>query len=85
MSNSRDPIPGIIYRRPWTPGELSENGRRFTVKRACSGCDELIGDITPTEIDAAVSGEPLPDVTGECPFCTAGPTAEEWAAMGATS
>lgn len=42
----------------------------ITMKRACNGCDALIGDATEAEIDAAVASLPLPDVTGECPACT---------------
>jgi hypothetical protein len=57
--------------RPWTADEDHPDGRRtIHLKRACNGCGALIGDVTDDEMDAAVDGRPLPDVTGECPVCT---------------
>jgi len=43
---------------------------RYTTQRVCNGCDEPIGDVTEDEVLAAVYGQPLPDVRGECPRCT---------------
>lgn len=42
---------------------------RFTVQRACNGCARDIGDVTEGEMGAVMSGAPLPDVRGECPWC----------------
>lgn len=47
----------------------------MTTKRACNGCGQLLGDITDSEMNAAIAGRPLPDVRKECPNC--GPTAPE--------
>jgi hypothetical protein len=66
-----EPIEGVVYRRPWTPPRrLEEGGTRYTVKRMCNRCSRLIGDVTDEEIFGAIYGEPLTDVTDECPFCT---------------
>lgn len=57
-----------------TPPEvLPDGGTRMTMKRACNGCHQTIGDATDAELDAAIDGRPLPDVTGECPTCSAAP------------
>src|SRR5690606_4828127 len=58
---------GASPRRPWTPdrSEVGEDGRRYTVvtmKRACNGCGQQLGDVTVEELDAGGAGEPLPDV-----------------------
>lgn len=68
---------GASPRRPWTPdrSEVGEDGRRYTVvtmKRACNGCGQPIGDVTSEELDAGGAGGPLPDVRGECPTCSGG-------------
>jgi hypothetical protein len=56
--------------RPWTPDEILETGgRRINVKRACNGCGQLLGDVTDEEMNDAVRGRPLLDVTGECGTC----------------
>jgi len=61
--------------RPWTPDEkLPEGGTRVTVKRACNGCGELLGDVTDAEMDRAVAGLPSEDVRAECPRCRPGAT-----------
>jgi hypothetical protein len=52
--------------RPWTPDRVTETGTWVTVKRACSGCGRLLGDITDAEMNAAVEDDPLPDTTAEC-------------------
>lgn len=58
-------------RRPWTPERRNENGgRTFTVKRACNGCGALLGDVTDAELLHAAGGWPVPDVRGECPYCS---------------
>lgn len=53
-----------------TPPQRTEGGTRITVKRACNGCGELIGDVTDAEMDRALAGLLALDVTGECPTCT---------------
>jgi ribosomal protein S27AE len=59
-----------------TPDRVNDDGSHtITTKRACNGCGELLGDITNTEMAAAIAGSPLPDVRRECPQC--GPTAPE--------
>ncbi|MFJ5217198.1 DUF4326 domain-containing protein [Streptomyces sp. NPDC088354] len=58
--------------RPTTPDEPHpEGGTRFTVKRCCNGCGEVLGDVTAWEMHLAVHWSvPLPDVRDECPTCT---------------
>ncbi|MFJ3089109.1 hypothetical protein [Streptomyces sp. NPDC086838] len=57
-----------------TPDRLNDDGSRtIKMKRACNGCGELLGDITDSEMAAAIDGRPLPDVRRECATC--GPTA----------
>lgn len=66
--------------RPNTPDRVNPDGSRtVTMKRACNGCGNSIGDVTDAEIEAGVNGEPLPDVRGECPDCSGAvqPSAEE--------
>lgn len=41
----------------------------FTVKRACNGCSQYLGDVTDAEINRAVAGLPLLDVRAECAHC----------------
>ena len=41
----------------------------FTVKRACNGCGQYLGDVTDAEINRAVAGLPLLDVRAECTHC----------------
>jgi len=56
--------------RPWTPDTiLAAGGRRINVKRACNGCGTLLGDVTDEEMNDAVRGFPLLDVTPECGLC----------------
>lgn len=56
--------------RTWTPTiRTSPTSRRGTTKRCCNGCGERIGDVTTEEIEAAMAGLPLPDVTSECLNC----------------
>lgn len=53
-----------------TPDRTNADGSTtVTTKRACNGCGTLIGDVTDTEIEAAVYGDDLPDVRNECPVC----------------
>ena len=60
--------------RTHTPDRVNDDGSTtITMKRACNGCGQLLGDITDHEMTAAVYGEPLPDVRSECPACA--PTA----------
>ena len=64
-------------RRPWTPDEdLPGGGKRITAKRVCNGCGDLVGDVTDDEIDRAISGLPLDDVTDECLHCLRAQVAE---------
>lgn len=56
--------------RTWTPDTLLDNNsRQISVKRACNGCGDLIGDVTDEEMVGAVRGYPLFDVRPECPRC----------------
>lgn len=64
-------LAGVAAGRTWTPDVRTATGVQFTVKRACNGCSRLLGDITHDEVAAAIHGMPAPDVTGECPFCSA--------------
>lgn len=45
---------------------LPDGSTRITVKRCCNGCGRSLGDVTDAEMDACISGAPLPDVTTEC-------------------
>lgn len=53
--------------RPWTATRKNwiTGTTRITVKRACNGCGEQIGDVTEAELAAAISGDRLPDVRAE--------------------
>lgn len=62
-------LTGVAAGRSWTPPRPTSVGTRRTVKRACNGCDRLLGDVYEREIEAAMGGEPLPDVRSECPNC----------------
>lgn len=58
---------GSLSTRPCTPDHVDLTGiTRVTVKRSCNGCGSTLGDATTTELDAAIDGAPLPDVTLEC-------------------
>lgn len=53
--------------RTWTPDEVRPGGgRTIHMKRCCNGCGRELGDPTEHELDRAVVGLPLPDVTAEC-------------------
>jgi hypothetical protein len=66
--------------RPNTPDRVNPDGSRtITSKRACSGCGQLLGDVTEQEMVRAMGGLPLPDVRRECPACA--PTAPEPACL----
>jgi len=57
--------------RPRTPDRRNPDGTTtITMKRACNGCGNYLGDATSYELDRAVAGLPLPDVIHECPTCT---------------
>ena len=59
-------------RRMFTPDvPLPDGAIQVTAKRYCNGCAEPVGDVTDEEMAAAVSGQPLPDVRGECLRCSA--------------
>jgi hypothetical protein len=55
--------------RPWTLDEKTTTGTRGTVKRACNGCGELLGDVTEAEMERAIAGMIAEDVRDECPRC----------------
>lgn len=57
---------GSLSTRRRTPVVKTETGSRIKVQRICNGCGEPVGDARDDEIDAAISGEPLPDVRREC-------------------
>lgn len=62
--------------RPWTENRANADGSTsISMKRACNGCGQRLGDVTDTEMACAVNGLPLPDVRRECPACA--PTAPE--------
>ena len=53
--------------RKWTPDYVAPDGMtHMTLKRCCNGCGRPLGDVTDAELGAAISGFPMPDVTGEC-------------------
>lgn len=64
--------------RIWTDDARLPNGvTRITVKRCCNGCGRRLGDVHDHELDHAMAGLPLPDVTAECgcsPLRAEGPT-----------
>ncbi|AEI11842.1 hypothetical protein Celgi_1323 [Cellulomonas gilvus ATCC 13127] len=57
---------GSVTRPSTPPQRTAEGGRRLTVQRVCNGCGRALGDATTAELEAAVSGAPLPDVRVEC-------------------
>ena len=62
--------------RPWTENRTNADGSTsISMKRACNGCGQRLGDVTDTEMALAVNGLSLPDVRKECPACA--PTAPE--------
>lgn len=72
MRNTRTNTPDV---------ELPGGGKQITVKRACNGCGELIGDVTEEEIERAIARLPIEDVRAECERCA--PVADFEAGMGA--
>lgn len=62
-------LAGLPAGRTWTPTIRTATGERVRVKRVCNGCGHQLGDVTDSEIAAAVAGLPLPDVTDECLNC----------------
>lgn len=53
-----------------TPEDEGRTWKTVRVQRACNGCGNDLRDVNAAELNAAVAGRPLPDVTGECPTCT---------------
>lgn len=51
---------------PYPDCSSPDGSSLITVHRSCNGCGRDIGDATPSELDAAMAGLPLPDVTVEC-------------------
>lgn len=52
--------------------ETTADGRTITtatIKRYCDR-DHVVGDASDAEIEAAIAGRPMPDVTAECRQCT---------------
>lgn len=60
--NYAAPTPGRI----WTDTVRLATSSRITLKRCCNGCGRELGDVHDTEMDAAIAGWSLPDVTREC-------------------
>lgn len=60
--------------RATTPDVVNPTAQASTVHltRSCNGCRQLIGDVSWEEMEAAMSGDPLPDARGECPRCAPG-------------
>lgn len=53
--------------RTFTPHQKTESGgTRITVHRHCDSCGRDIGDASREELDAAIAGAPLSDVSEEC-------------------
>jgi hypothetical protein len=52
-------------------GIETESRQIIRVWRACNGCGRELRPVTDEETTAAISGAPLPDVSGECAFCQA--------------
>lgn len=53
--------------RNFTPDRKNADGSTTVrIKRCCNGCGKNIGDVTESELEAAVAGAPLPDVRKEC-------------------
>ncbi|QBI56861.1 hypothetical protein [Streptomonospora litoralis] len=59
-----------------------DSGQTVRVQRACDRCGTNLRDANEAEMDAAVAGRKLPDVSGECPTCT--PSADACVNCGAT-
>lgn len=57
---------GSLSTRIHTPTIETKTGSRIYLKRSCNGCGETVGDVNEAELDAAMSGAPLPDVRLEC-------------------
>lgn len=53
-----------------TPEDEGRTWKTVRVQRACNGCGNDLRDVNEAELNAAVAGRQLPDVTGECPTCT---------------
>lgn len=61
--------------RIWTPDRPNPTGGTvISVKRACNGCGNLLGDVTDAELERAVAGLRAEDVRAECPTCAPGLT-----------
>lgn len=77
--------------RTHTPAHHNpETGRTsITVQRSCNRCGRNLGDATEKELDACVSGAPLPDVHEECGCASSSvvpaPTETEWQTWEAVS
>lgn len=67
--------------RTWTPDQTNDDGSRtITVKRACNGCGQYVGDVTDAEMNRAIAGLPLADVRAECAHCLPLVELEAWGA-----
>lgn len=64
MSRTRPNTPDVITVKPGPNGTIRRS-RRVTVKRACDGCGQDVGDVTDQELDYAIAGLPLPSVVAE--------------------
>jgi hypothetical protein len=53
--------------RPSTPPRRNPDGSTtITVKTCCRACGRTLGDATREELDDAIAGLPLPDLSDEC-------------------
>lgn len=52
--------------RAFTPPQKTATGTRITVHRYCDSCGRDVGDASQEELEAAVAGVPLPDISREC-------------------
>jgi hypothetical protein len=64
-----DEIKDIVHRslpRPWTADVVNADGSRtIKVKRACDGCGHDVGDVTPLEMQYAMTTLDMPSVVDE--------------------
>ncbi len=69
-------VPMAVATRPWTPAFIGDELPDGTpvldgcTKRACNGCGVLLGDMTAAELNLMSLRRQLPDVSGDCPFCS---------------
>jgi hypothetical protein len=64
LTMTRKDTADVVTVKPGPNGTIRKS-RKVTIKRCCDACGEPIGDVTDDEMDAAVSGRPLPSVAAE--------------------